>query len=282
MSKRFPPIPEFVEPYPDESCYSILCRCAVRAPMSTTRFCREMFTKQRFLSYYLWQPFHAEEMNRWFDDTPERIQKYMLKHSCVSYRYPFLSRMNRENLEDWSAGEELSVGIHQHLTLKLGCRAWKKRYLYYCPECVRTDRRNYGETYWHMIPQLPGVFVCPIHGVPLEQSSLTQKASSWMDLYPADYWLPDTEVRKETISYDDLRLATDSKWMMENGWNTEIKIHSLLEGLTTWQFEQAEAQTRRFTSQRNVKNETIYHILLANMKGKSIADYMIRHEIMEN
>lgn len=275
MSKRFPPIPQFVEPYPDENCYSILCRCAVRAAMSTAKFCREMFEKKRYLSCFLWQPFHPEETGGWFDDAEGRAQDYVQKHSCIPYRYPFLSKICRGNFEDWAAGEELAAGTYKRLTLNLGCRAWTKRYLYYCPECVKSDRQKYGETYWHMVPQLPGVYVCPVHAVPLEASALMQ-SNSWMDLYPAEYWLPDMEPKKGTISYDDLQLATDTKWMMENGWKAEIKLSSLLEGLTNWQFEQVEAKTRRFTNQHNVKNETVYHILLANMKGMAISDFVQR------
>ena len=93
---------------------------------------------------------------------------------------------------------------------------------------------------------------------------------------------PDAEPRRETILYDDLRLATDSKWMMEHGWGMELKQKELLEGLSHWQFEQAEAKTKRFTSQHSVKNETVYHILLANSKGMSISDFVERKEIVEN
>jgi len=50
-------------------------------------------------------------------------------------------------------------------------------------------------------------------------------------------------------------LAADSKWMMENGWKAEIKLNLLLEGLTNWQFEQAEAKTNRFTRQHKLKTK---------------------------
>ena len=272
MSKRFPPIPQFVAPYPDESCYSILCRCMVRTAMSAARFHWTMFEKKNWLSCYLWQPFHVEDLTRWFDDATVRMAIYVRDHSCVPYRFPFLHAAYQEDFEDWANGEEMSNGIHHFLTMKLGYRKWTKRYLCYCPECTKVDRYKYGETYWHMIPQLPGVYVCPIHAVPLEESSLMLK--NWIDLYPAEYWIPDVEPRRETISYDDLRLATDSKWMMEHGWGTAFKLKELIEGLSHWQFEQAEAKVKRLTSRESVKNETAYYILLANLKGNSIADYV--------
>ena len=131
-----------------------------------------------------------------------------------------------------------------------------------------------------MIPQLPGIYVCPIHAVPLEKTSLMLK--NWIDLHPAEYWIPNVEPRKETISYDDLRLVTDSKWMLEHGWGMALRQKELLEGLSQWQFEQAEAKAKMFSSSESVKNETTYYILLANMKGKSISDFMTPQKIMDN
>jgi len=279
MSNRFPPIPQFVEPYPDENCYSILCRCSVHAAMSTERFCREMFGKRRYLSCFLWQSFRTEEVSRWFDDATGRVQTYLLKHSCIPYRYPFMGKKNRTDVSDWYVGEKLSQGNYHGITKDLGYRFWTKRFLYYCPECVKDDRKTYGETYWHMVPQLPGVFICPTHAVPLEQSAILM-SNHWIDLYPAEYWLHGVEPKRKTISYDDFQIATDSKWMMENGWNAEINLKALVEGLSNWHFEKAAAKSSRFTNLHNVKNETIYHILLANMKGMSISDYMEQRKIM--
>jgi hypothetical protein len=241
--------------------------------MSTGRFSQAMFGKQKYLSRFLWQPFRNEEASRWFDDGTSRAQRYLLEHSCIPYRYPFMNKRGRLDIDNWYDGEKLSLGLYHGITRDLGYRCWTKRFLYYCPECVKNDRKNFGETYWHMIPQLPGVFICPAHAVPLEQSTILMN-NQWIDLHPAEYWLSNTEPRRETISYADLQLATDSKWMMENGWKAEIKLGSLLEGLTNWQFEQAEAKTQQFTTQHNVKNETVYHVLLANMKGMSISDFV--------
>ena len=93
--------------------------------------------------------------------------------------------------------------------------------------------------------------MCPIHTVPLEETSLMLK--KWIDLHPAEYWIADAKPRKEMISYDDLRLAADSKWMMEHGLGMAFKQNELLEGMSQWQFEQAEAKTKRFTSHKSVK-----------------------------
>ena len=273
MSKRFPPIPRFATPLPDENCYSILCRCGVHAAMSTSKLCREMFGRQRNLYNYLWQPFRPEEVSRWFDDADERIPIYVQKHSCVPYRYPFVEKRCKAYLEDWNAGVPLSNGHYKRVTRLLGYRFWKKEHLCYCPDCVKEDRREYGETYWHMIPQLPGVTVCPVHMVPLEKSQLLVENTRY-ELLPAEYWLPNQEPRKEKIPYEDLQVAMDSKWMMENGWQMDSGRFTgkLDEGLSLWQYEKVEAALSRYSRQQNPKSETLYRILMAAERGVSLSE----------
>ncbi len=41
-----------------------------------------------------------------------------------------------------------------------------------CPACMRADRERWSTPYWHVAHQLPGVWVCPLHGEPLLVSSL--------------------------------------------------------------------------------------------------------------
>jgi hypothetical protein len=47
--------------------------------------------------------------------------------------------------------------------------------LKFCPLCVEDDRKKFDETYWHRLPQCPGVKVCPIHKVFLERSHINPK-----------------------------------------------------------------------------------------------------------
>lgn len=68
--------------------------------------------------------------------------------------------------------------------------------------------------------------------------------------------------------------------MMEHGWGMAFKQKELLEGMSQWQFEQAEAKVKRFSNRESVKYEMPYYILLANMKAKSISDFMTPLEIM--
>ncbi|MCQ3979875.1 MAG: hypothetical protein DPW09_41190 [Anaerolineae bacterium] len=42
--------------------------------------------------------------------------------------------------------------------------------LRFCPVCADEDRQRFGETYWHRVPHVPGVEVCPVHQVWLEDT----------------------------------------------------------------------------------------------------------------
>ncbi|MDI2585832.1 TnsD family Tn7-like transposition protein [Psychrobacillus sp. NEAU-3TGS] len=39
----------------------------------------------------------------------------------------------------------------------------------YCPKCYITDFKSFGEAYWRISHQIPSIFICPIHQIPLEE-----------------------------------------------------------------------------------------------------------------
>jgi hypothetical protein len=54
----------------------------------------------------------------------------------------------------------------------------KPRYARFCPTCLKEDIENYGETYWHISHQIPGICVCPKHAVWLEDSTFPIRGQS--------------------------------------------------------------------------------------------------------
>lgn len=49
----------------------------------------------------------------------------------------------------------------------------KPMYFKFCPKCLDEDIEKYGETYWHKLHQIEGMFFCTKHKIPLENSSIT-------------------------------------------------------------------------------------------------------------
>ena len=101
----------FTPPLPDESCYSVLCRCLVRESVSSFRFELQMFNRQRDLSRLLYQPFRFEDLSRWFDDAESRQREYLDLHSVLQYRYPVLAESARRLIRYWRDCHCLAVGV---------------------------------------------------------------------------------------------------------------------------------------------------------------------------
>ena len=53
-------------------------------------------------------------------------------------------------------------GIKMYLGL-VASRLGAKSSLRYCRSCLSDDEMAFGQSYWHRVHQLPGVWVCPIH-----------------------------------------------------------------------------------------------------------------------
>lgn len=56
--------------------------------------------------------------------------------------------------------------------ISLGHKIQSLQFFRHCPECVKEDVANYGETFWHREHQIPGVFVCSKHDLYLLDTNL--------------------------------------------------------------------------------------------------------------
>lgn len=58
--------------------------------------------------------------------------------------------------------------------------------LRYCPTCCEEMQKKPGEFYWRRDHQLPGVFVCPEHGLPLAESQVVLARTAWDEFIAAN------------------------------------------------------------------------------------------------
>ncbi len=91
--------------------------------------------------------------------------------------------------------------------------------LRFCPLCAGDDARQLGETYWHRINQVPGVEVCPIHAVFLENSNaqvLHRKTRH--EFVSAQQAIYTTSPRSLMLSNPShvalLKIARDAAWLL--------------------------------------------------------------------
>lgn len=219
--KRQCKIFRFVEPYPGESCYSILARCRVYSGYSTRRFVQELTGTILRLDRFLFEPLPYAPS----DAALFNMERLVVCHSCLPYSAPLLSGLDIALVQKMRNENELTAGERKRLTRHVGFTHWNKKYLCYCPLCVDQDRKQYGETYWHLVAQLPGVWVCPVHGTKIEESSISVGSLRY-DLIPAEFALHKIAVSCE-ISDDLLKLvATESQWLLINGFQLSAETPS--------------------------------------------------------
>jgi len=81
--------------------------------------------------------------------------------------------------------------------------------LRYCPACVVEDRHSYGETYWRVEHQLPGVFVCADHELPLRHSKARLQPSRCAPPLAADPTVDLVNDANEPVPAADLQRAVE-------------------------------------------------------------------------
>lgn len=88
--------------------------------------------------------------------------------------FPFYSAFlppQRANLVLESMKGDIGHSVHGRVGIMASSISTDKT-LKYCRECFDVDRIRWGEPYWHRVHQVPGVYICPIHRIPLCRSRL--------------------------------------------------------------------------------------------------------------
>jgi len=98
------------------------------------------------------------------------VESIIRGHTVLPLYLPFTTAIAESRLIDSMAG--MSIGSLKYQLGLLTSRFRANHPLKACMSCVSADRVHWGVSYWHVHHQIPGVWVCPIHGELLVQSSL--------------------------------------------------------------------------------------------------------------
>ena len=215
----------FPAPYPDECYYSIFCRYFARSgSTSNKRTIFELFGEAQSLAAFVFLPRRLELVDTWLgEDSPVKREKLALDNSCYAYISTAFTRQLFEGMERKIKNGEPDRSLERRIIQKCRRSHWPER-LRYCLDCVREDVERYGETYWHRMPQLPGVEYCLKHGTPIQDSEVTFRQIT-MAFYPASHALQcltlqeDDEKKKYRQRY--LTIARDTEWLLRNGLKLE-------------------------------------------------------------
>ncbi|BAY22646.1 Tn7-like transposition protein D [Calothrix sp. NIES-2100] len=222
----------FPEPYPDELLYSICARYSDRMQYPVKHsVVKELFGDKRIVVNL--------ELPRYLDDlvaalppgncyTVENIIDY---HTLL----PFYSSFSPPEIT-LSVRQEMRSSrfqaYYKHLGIGIGSLALPP-YLRFCPLCVQVDREQLGECYWHRLHQLPGVELCPLHKIPLENSQVSrQNRRSRYQFISAEQATHTNQQRLLNLSVRDyehlLDIAHDADWLLKqrNLTSSTTSIHN--------------------------------------------------------
>ncbi|HEU5374080.1 MAG TPA: TnsD family transposase [Ktedonobacteraceae bacterium] len=159
----------FPDLYPDELMYSGYARYAqcVGYP-NLKNIMRELFGTQQVIASV---PFSSH-------------LDYFVAHQPYAYRFTAESLISEHTLLPFFAPflpperiQQLKVDMRgangPSIFMRTGLMASVvpfPLYLRYCPDCAREDERCFGKKYWHRHHQIPGVYICHVHKVWLENS----------------------------------------------------------------------------------------------------------------
>ncbi|MDO5399212.1 MAG: TniQ family protein [bacterium] len=146
--------------YPDELLYSLLARYYVRSGyMAYTFAAQDLYVNKTVKpDIEFVNRFTGEAFNMITKCKP--IEEIVEKHTMFPYYGRFLNHDRRERAFDSLVSMN---GNYHNLLAVPKTKDGTGRYLRYCPLCVKDDREQYGETYWHRNHQMTGVNVCPKH-----------------------------------------------------------------------------------------------------------------------
>lgn len=276
----------FPIPFPDENCYSILCRYAVRRGMLTcSQICIDLFGNTEPLAGYLFKPFRLRDVQRWFGSPLiPTMQRYGEHHSCYPFYTGFLTPAHAEKVSRCYIGSQLTSGQAKRINRECGFPKNHKRNLWYCPECAREDIIRHGETCWRRLPQMNGAIYCPAHRIKYHESGVSFRDINYQ-IIPATYALmhiPDPEQETGNIySQQYLRLSEDIFWLLNKGFSISDS-----EWLTRSFFEMTGKPLQEhllYDMSRNLKRDNRFEDYLATriMKdsGKERIDLSVSRQI---
>lgn len=172
----------FPDFYPDELVYSLLARYYDHTGYLVYRCAaEELFVNPtcrpnpEFVNLYTADALHCITRNM-------SMEEVIFSHTMLpAYRFLPAERLRRA----FHSLVRMDTAYCNTLPFPTNDKG-KKRYLRYCPICVKEDKEAYGECYWHRMHQIVGVNICPEHRCYLIESPVTVNATGSPSLISAE------------------------------------------------------------------------------------------------
>ncbi|HEX8371081.1 MAG TPA: TnsD family transposase [Pyrinomonadaceae bacterium] len=175
----------FPAPYPDELLYSILARYYIRsANVSPKAALDELFGSTTVVATFD-LPSHLKSL---VSNLPllstHTVESFIERHTLYPLYAPFLPP-ERALLVSNSMRSHFQGDIHTRIGIMAGVMP-VHLYFRFCLVCLQEEVKKYGEPYWHRLHQAPETYICPIHRVLLQNSTIKTAGDNRHEFYAAD------------------------------------------------------------------------------------------------
>lgn len=162
----------FPEPYDDELLYSVCGRYYDRMQYpNKAAVARELLGSVQAKAV-IDLPWHLDRLIAVLPPGNHYSLKRLIEeHTLFPLYSPFLTQVVKNDLFQMMRFSKGS-GFYQHFGLLMTGVSFPQK-LRFCPVCVKDERQQLGECYWHRLHQVPGVEVCPTHEVFLVNSDVS-------------------------------------------------------------------------------------------------------------
>lgn len=158
--------------FPDELLYSWFARYHDHSGnVSSKQTMQELFGKISSVAVVDFPNNVKSFYNNIEQFNPPNIKSIIKNHTMYNYYTVFQSEEMRKRAIDYIKNGGKPGAIHMFLGIAASTiKDWQ--YLRFCDSCVKQDREQYGEAYWHMNHQFPKVFYCHLHQELLYNSNI--------------------------------------------------------------------------------------------------------------
>lgn len=153
----------FPTAFPDETLHSVISRYA---RLCGVHSCQAAFAGVRSAPAFSQNVAFPSRLGDLVEVLPSgtelSVAEVITHHTLFPYYAPFLSESQIEHARASMTGDG------RGLMLKLGVNASRVGFasrVRFCAECIAQDQVQGGVAYWHRVHMLPGVLVCPHHGM---------------------------------------------------------------------------------------------------------------------
>ncbi|MBW4473285.1 MAG: TnsD family transposase [Stenomitos rutilans HA7619-LM2] len=209
----------FPNPYPDELLYSICARFHQRVQYPNKKgTIRELFGDEAAIAVVDLPSNVGSLVSALPPGSPHTVERLINRHTLFPFFAPFLHpEQAQQLLADMEGARGPAIKMRSGV---MASTVQPPEWLRFCPLCVRQDKQEFGEPYWHRLHQLPGVEVCPEHNVRLLDSQVRiQNPQTRHEFVAAEQGIQLPKSRSFSLLNPHheilLKIAQDAAWLLK-------------------------------------------------------------------